>query len=240
MTVGQETHDKLRRAQELLGHVIAPGDLAAVFDRALDALIAKLEQRKFAATAHPRRSKVAKGRHIPADVRRTVRERDGDRCTFTSETGKRCEERADLEYDHIVPVAHRGPSTVENVRLCCRAHNQHHADREFGKGFMDAKRTRSDAQKTKAQNGEAARQPAPIAGPSEPAPPLGARAGEEPSTDVEPWLPRQGFTEDEVRAAAVTCEAIPDAPIHERVRYAMAFLVRPRGEPSNPAAKLTG
>ena len=42
MTVGQETHEKLRRAQELLGHAIAPGDLAAVLDRALDALIAKL------------------------------------------------------------------------------------------------------------------------------------------------------------------------------------------------------
>ncbi len=241
MTVGQETHEKLRRAQELLGHAVAPGDLAAVLDRALDALIVQLEKRKLAATGHPRRSKVARGRRIPADVRRAVRERDGDRCTFTSESGKRCEERADLEFDHVVPVARGGESTAENVRLCCAAHNQHNADRDFGKGFMDAKRARSNAgAKPKAPNGEAARGPAPIASPSVPAPPLGARADEDPCTDVTPWLRRQGFTEDQVRKAAAKCEALPDAPIHERVRYALAFLVQTRGVPSKPAAKLTG
>ena len=240
VTVGQETYDKLRRAQELLGHSIVPGDLAEVFDRALDALIVKLEKRKFATTEHPRHSKVAKGRHVPADVRRAVRERDGDRCTFTSEAGKRCEERTGLEYDHIVPVARGGPSTVENVRLCCRAHNQHSADREFGKGFMDAKRTRWGAKKPKAPDGEAAHAHAPIARPTEQAPPLDARADEDPCTDVKPWLRRQGFSDDQVRAAAAKCETIPDAPIHERVRYAMALLVPERGQPPVPAGKRSG
>ena len=79
MTVGQETHEKLRRAQELLGHAIAPGDLAAVLDRALDALIAKLEQRKLAATDKPRRSKVAAA-FLPTC---------GERCVSAMATGAR-------------------------------------------------------------------------------------------------------------------------------------------------------
>ena len=234
MTVGQETHEKLRRAQDLLGHAIAPGDLAAVVERALDALIAKLEQRKFAATEHPRLSKVAKGRHIPADVKRAVRERDGDQCTFRSEDDQRCEERGNLEFDHEVPVARGGPSTFENVRMLCAAHNQHCAEREFGKGFMDAKRGRAevDSKPNAPIHDPAPAQAAP--------PPLGARPDEDPSTDVKPWLRRQGFSEDHVRDAAAASEAIPDAPIHERVRYAMAFLVSARGEPPKPAAKRTG
>jgi len=42
-TVSEKTHDKLRYAQALLGHRVPCGDLATVLDRALDALIARLE-----------------------------------------------------------------------------------------------------------------------------------------------------------------------------------------------------
>jgi len=45
VTVGQATHDKLRYAQALLGHQVPAGDVAQVLDRALDALIQKLERR---------------------------------------------------------------------------------------------------------------------------------------------------------------------------------------------------
>ena len=240
MTVGQETHEKLQRAQELLGRAIAPGDLAAVLDRALDALITQLEKRKFAATEHPRRCKVAKGRHIPADVKRAVRERDGDQCTFTSADGRRCEERGCLEYDHKLPVARGGPSTVEYVRLLCAAHNQHLADRAFGKDFMVAKRGRVGAGKRRTPSGGTAHGPTPVASPAEPGKQLGARADEDPLTDVRPWLRRQGFTEEQVREAAAKCEAIPNAPIHERVRYAMAFLVREREGAPRLSARRTG
>ena len=54
LTVAQATHDKLRYAQALLGHAVPSGDIAQVLDRALDALIARLEQRKFAAPARTR------------------------------------------------------------------------------------------------------------------------------------------------------------------------------------------
>ena len=77
--IGQETHDKLRHAQALLGHQIPAGEIAEVLDRALDALIRQLEKRKFAATSRPRRGpsrSSANPRHIPAEVKRAVWERD--------------------------------------------------------------------------------------------------------------------------------------------------------------------
>ncbi|HYJ33212.1 MAG TPA: hypothetical protein VE326_08330 [Candidatus Binatia bacterium] len=47
VTVSKGTHDKLRLAQALLSHAVSPRDVAQVLDRALDALIEKLEKRKF-------------------------------------------------------------------------------------------------------------------------------------------------------------------------------------------------
>lgn len=47
VTISGATHDKLRRAQDLLGHAVPDRDVATVLDRALDALITKLEKRKF-------------------------------------------------------------------------------------------------------------------------------------------------------------------------------------------------
>src|SRR6185295_18215578 len=42
VTISKSTHDKLRYAQELLGHALPSGDVARVLDRALDSLIAQL------------------------------------------------------------------------------------------------------------------------------------------------------------------------------------------------------
>jgi hypothetical protein len=49
-TVSRETHDKLRRVQDLLRHSIPNGDPAALFDRALTLLVADLKQATLAAT----------------------------------------------------------------------------------------------------------------------------------------------------------------------------------------------
>lgn len=141
VTLPQTTHDKLRRAQELLGHSVASGDIAQVLDRALDALIAQLERKRFAATDAPRLPRGASdSRHISAHVRREVWKRDGGRCTFTGPDGRRCASRRDLEYDHVKPVARGGDSTTNNLRLRCRGHNQLAANHALGLPLMDAKR----------------------------------------------------------------------------------------------------
>ena len=142
VTIASSTHDKLRRAQALLGHSVPSGEIALVLDRALDALIGQLEKRKCASTPRPRRASrpTAARRTIPAHVRRAVWERDQGRCTFVSSSGRRCAAIRGLEFDHIDPVARGGVATVDRMRLRCRAHNQYEAERAFGADFMQQKR----------------------------------------------------------------------------------------------------
>jgi 5-methylcytosine-specific restriction endonuclease McrA len=143
LTMSQQTHDKLRYAQSLLGHAVPSGELAEVLDRALDALIANLEKHKFAAAERPRKSRGSSNeRHIPAAIKRAVWKRDGGRCTYVSEDDHRCDARKLLEYDHEQPLARGGRTSLANLRLRCRTHNQLEAERTFGAGFMEAKRER--------------------------------------------------------------------------------------------------
>jgi len=132
-TVSRETHDRLRRAQNLLRHSIPDGDVAAIFDRALTTLVEQLERSKLAAARVPRRSRApaGKSRRIPAAVRRAVWKRDEGRCAFEGPEG-RCGEPGFLEFHHVVPFAHGGRATVDNIQLRCRAHNQYEAVQDFG------------------------------------------------------------------------------------------------------------
>jgi hypothetical protein len=157
-TISQGTHGKLRYAQALLSHEFPSGDIAEVLDRALDALIPQLERRKFAATARPRHARprsAASPRYIPAEVKRTVWERDQGRCTFVSENGRRCPALTRLEFDHIDPVARGGKAEVTGIRLRCRAHNQYAAECTFGTEFMRRKRLAA-AEARAAANGQPA------------------------------------------------------------------------------------
>ncbi|HET7226655.1 MAG TPA: HNH endonuclease, partial [Candidatus Eisenbacteria bacterium] len=141
VTVSQQTHGKLEHLRALLSHAIPGGELADVLDYALSMTITQVEKRKFGATDRPRAPRhCANPRHIPAHVRRAVHARDGGRCTFVADDGYRCEARRHLEFDHVEPLARGGASTIDNLRLRCRAHNQLAAEQTFGAGFMDAKR----------------------------------------------------------------------------------------------------
>src|SRR5262249_8109490 len=145
VVVSKSTHDKLRRAQALLSHAVPNGDVAQVLDRALDSLIAQLERRKVGAARsvarQPNRApataptrpaaRAGRARYIPAQTRRTVWDRDGGRCTFVSADGHRCSEDRFLEFDHVEPLARGGATTVDRLRLRCRAHNQYEAERAF-------------------------------------------------------------------------------------------------------------
>jgi len=133
-TVGEATHEKLRRVQELLRREIADGDPAAIFDRALTLLLEDVARKKLAATSNPRPGVAAgtRSRHIPARVRRDVWLRDGGRCAFVAPGGRRCTERAFLEFHHREPHAIGGEATAANISLRCRPHNIHEAELVFG------------------------------------------------------------------------------------------------------------
>ncbi len=74
---------------------------------------------------------------LPAHVKRAVMARDGGRCQLELPSGERCGSTHRLEFDHVTPLARGGASTVDNVRLCCRAHNLIAARRAFGDAWMD-------------------------------------------------------------------------------------------------------
>jgi len=134
--------DKLRQAQDLLRHCIPNGDLAEVFDKALDVLIAKVLKERFAVGRKPRRAvapgPVASPSHeAPDAMKREVYERDEGRCAFVDEHGNRCPERGFLEFDHIEGYARTHVHDVKTIRLLCRVHNQLLAERLYGRRFME-------------------------------------------------------------------------------------------------------
>jgi HNH endonuclease len=58
---------------------------------------------------------------VPVEIRRAVFERDGGKCV-------ECGSNFDLQYDHILPVARGGATTVENLQLLCVDCNQRKSD----------------------------------------------------------------------------------------------------------------
>jgi 5-methylcytosine-specific restriction endonuclease McrA len=178
-TASAETYQKLRQAQELLGHSVPSGDVAAVVDRALSALIADLARKKLAATDRPRtgsettrrseRRASSGSRHIPAEVRRSVWQRDGGRCAFVATDGRRCSARKPLEFHHVHPYAAGGEATVGNIELRCRSHNAYEAELFYGANRHD---DRLGIVRRPDNRHEIVREPAGVSGPS-PAPHAG-------------------------------------------------------------------
>ena len=79
----------------------------------------------------------AHGRYVPASVRRAVWSRDGARCAYVDDRGRRCAETRGLEVHHREAYAFDGPATVDNLELRCRAHNTLAAEQDFGRQYMD-------------------------------------------------------------------------------------------------------
>jgi 5-methylcytosine-specific restriction endonuclease McrA len=132
-TVTHDTHEKLRRVQDLMRHIVPNGDLAAIFDRALTLLLAELSKAKCSATEHPKRAHPTgpRSRHIPATIKRDIWRRDEGRCAFQGDKG-RCGETGFLEFHHVVPYAYGGETSVSNIELRCRTHNNYEAERWSG------------------------------------------------------------------------------------------------------------
>jgi 5-methylcytosine-specific restriction endonuclease McrA len=193
--IGQQDLETLEQAKALLSHRIPNGDEGQVFVHALRALVRHLEKHKFGAVDRPRTAPTRKSsnpRRISARVRRAVHQRDGGRCTFVGQGGQRCREQRFLEFDHVVPVARGGASTLENLRLRCRAHNQLTAEQAFGAAFMQARRDQAQDAAAKAR-----------------------------AEEVIPWLRALGIRADHAREAAERCDR-PDVTLEERVKAALS------------------
>ncbi len=147
-TASAELHAKLERAQNLLSHAVAPGNLGELFERALDELIAKeTKRRQGAVSDKPRKLRPLKedSRHVPVSVAREVWERDESQCTFVDAHGRRCSEKRYVTLEHVDPHARGGPPTAENLCLLCKPHNQDAARREFGEEHIRRKQREREA-----------------------------------------------------------------------------------------------
>jgi 5-methylcytosine-specific restriction endonuclease McrA len=148
-TASAQLRDKLERLQALLRPSVPGADLAAVIEDAVTEKLERLEARRFGLTKAPRKSlpqapaqvrrkSLAQAptkpasRHVPAAVRRAVYERDGGRCRFVDEQGRRCTARHGLEFHHRHPVAMGGDHSPQAMALACKLcrarHNLHYAD----------------------------------------------------------------------------------------------------------------
>jgi 5-methylcytosine-specific restriction endonuclease McrA len=147
-----------------------------------------------------------------------------------------------------------GPPTAERLRLCCKAHNQHAAEQVYGVEFMQEKRAKARRKAAEAKlRKEARRQvengsttgdeaPPPQAAPLVPRNGMvvtaaelrelggwnrrGAKRDEDPDRDVAPWLRALKCSREEIQLGMELCEAIPDATMEEKLKYAIKGITR--------------
>jgi len=141
-TATAELRDKLERLQALVDR-----DLSTAIEVAGTEKLQRLESKRFGLTKAPRKSvdetdTTPYSRYLPAAVRRLVRERDGDRCTFVLRDGSRCTERRGLEFHHRYPYERGGAHEPDNVCLMCRQHNAYFAELDYGKEQIEKYRRR--------------------------------------------------------------------------------------------------
>jgi 5-methylcytosine-specific restriction endonuclease McrA len=208
LTIRRRIHDKLRYAQALMSHAIPSGDVSEVLDRALDLLIANAEKRKLGTGTRSlvRRRTNVRTRYIPSHVRRAVWKRDEGQCTFVGTNGHRCNSWTFLEFDHVNPYARGGESTVQGLRLRCRAHNQFEAERTFGAEFMERKREEARLAAEVAHTRAAAEMEL-----------------KEQTRDVLAALRGLGLRGERAHHAAAYAEGLQNASLADRIRAALEF-----------------
>ncbi len=155
-TASRQLRDKVERLRSLLQPTIPDGDLATVIERAVTDAIDRIEARRFGKANRPREAPAPdpkpRSRHVPASVRRAVVERDGLRCAFVDWGGRRCSERARLEFHHRHPFGMGGDHRPENIGLVCRTHNTWLAEHDYGRSAI---RRRSSSELAAGREGPA-------------------------------------------------------------------------------------
>src|SRR5574341_1226951 len=158
VTVSRRFIEKLEAARDALSHSHPGADVEAILEAGLDLVIERAAKRK-GLVKRPRTATKApspglsragagergdgpggEGRdagHIPAAVMREVWIRDEGRCQWKLENGEICGSTHRLQFDHVVPRALGGTSTVASVRILCQGHNLLAARRIFGDALMD-------------------------------------------------------------------------------------------------------
>jgi len=141
-TADRALYEQLQELRALMRHQVPDGDLGKILARAVATLLERVRKQKFAETPTPRPAGPSPSpnqlpsRHIPAATRRAVSQRDGGRCTYVSSSGRRCDSREFLEFDHVEAWANTRAHSIDGITLRCRPHNQQRARNDFGEPHM--------------------------------------------------------------------------------------------------------
>jgi HNH endonuclease len=137
VTVSRRFLAKLEAARDALSHARPGATTEDLREAGLDLLLERQAKRN-GLVEKPRKSKSSPTAvTMTAPVKREVWRRDGGRCQWPVESGGVCGSARRIQFDHIIPRAAGGLSTVDNVRLLCRMHNDLAARRVFGDGWMN-------------------------------------------------------------------------------------------------------
>lgn len=133
--VDDETLAGLQRIRELWGnHDLSEAEL---FKKMILLVLTKIDpERRKGRAEHsvgaqrlpdepPAEMITPQNRHVPAQEKREVWVRDEGRCTFRSpKTGRRCNSKYALQFDHLDLYGKGGSHSPENLVLLCRAHHR--------------------------------------------------------------------------------------------------------------------
>ena len=139
VTVSRRFLAKLEEARSALSHSHPGAGAEEILEAGLDLILAERARRK-GMVAKPRREARPSGpAHIAARVKREVWKRDQGRCQWpiAGKDGGICGSTLRVEFDHVVPRARDGPSSVDGVRLLCAFHNHLAARQVFGDRWMN-------------------------------------------------------------------------------------------------------
>jgi 5-methylcytosine-specific restriction endonuclease McrA len=137
LTVSKTFLAKLAAAADALAHTHPGASEEELLEAGLDLLLAGAAKRH-GLVERPRKAREpANPAHVPAAVKRAVYQRDNGRCQYRLASGEICGCTRHLQYDHVPPLALGGTSTVDGVRLACKAHNLRAARLDLGDAVMD-------------------------------------------------------------------------------------------------------
>jgi hypothetical protein len=137
VTVSRRFLEKLEAARDALSHARPGADAEAILEAGLDLILAQQAKRR-AQVDRPRKAKALaeETAGVTAEVRRAVWARDAGRCQWPMDGGGICGSTHRPELDHLHPKGRGGPSTVDNLRVLCDAHNKLAARLAYGDRWM--------------------------------------------------------------------------------------------------------
>lgn len=136
MNLSEEAAENLKRAKEVLSHILPNGSDSEVLAYVLGFFLDKKDPLRQPTASAGNCHDAASAAEPTSALKRTRRvlQRAGAQCSYKDpRTGVKCTSRHQIQIDHIRPRAMGGGNETSNLRALCRQHNLYEAERIFGR-----------------------------------------------------------------------------------------------------------